>query len=160
MNLSYSMQVPFPFAQATSEGFRFDSSLSADFVVGADLNPGEFNNAAGVIATPAELIALTSGSVADQRAYNSRNHDREGQNVLYADGRVEWQNTSACGMLRKEPGAGLTARWNDRIYWNDGGLSNNGEDGAPAPDNTARPFSSRDTILMPTATYDNTYPAP
>jgi len=46
---------------------------------------------------------------------NSNNHGRAGQNVLYADGHVEFQNSPFCGMLRASTFGG-TNTMRDNIY--------------------------------------------
>ena len=55
-------------------GYRFNGKLSPDFVLAADLNPGNGPNS------------------------NSRTHEQVGQNVLYADGHSEWKTTPKVGV--------------------------------------------------------------
>lgn len=71
--------------------------------VAADLNPGTTSAAddpAEPDAARDDVLSLTSTTQpADvQRAANSRNHAKDGQNVLYGDGHVEWQTTALCGV--------------------------------------------------------------
>lgn len=90
-NLSYSMQNPYanPSLSAAIRQFR---SAKPDFAIIADLNPGiigEDNNVLAVLpSTPAEQM----------RWGNSNNHSKRGQNVLYADGRVEFADNPFVGI--------------------------------------------------------------
>jgi prepilin-type N-terminal cleavage/methylation domain-containing protein len=155
MTLSYSMQVPFPFPVAIDAGFKFDSSISPDFPVAADLNPG-FRNSDGSLMLPADVDATVSLVGRGDKQFNSKNHGREGQNVLYADGRVEWQTTTYCGMQRKIGGV----KFRDPIYWNDNQVWRNDTGGTPGVDNAPRPLHPKDTVLMPTSIYDEVVPVP
>jgi prepilin-type N-terminal cleavage/methylation domain-containing protein/prepilin-type processing-associated H-X9-DG protein len=78
--LSYSYASPF----STADKYKLDDTQPSDFALIADKNPGvigpEFD------ASPFELAAA-----------NSRNHRQAGQNVLYADGHVQFQMTPFCG---------------------------------------------------------------
>jgi prepilin-type processing-associated H-X9-DG protein len=70
-------------------------------------------------------------------AANSNNHGNKGQNVLYADGHVDFQTTPYCGMLHPETGI------RDNIYTagtGDGGIT----------DDTALPVDAHDSVLLPT----------
>ena len=72
-NLAYSFANPYPDATARAAGYQLNSHLTAQFPIAADLNPGP-----------------------DRR--NSRNHEGEGQNVLFADSHVDWQTSPTCGI--------------------------------------------------------------
>jgi hypothetical protein len=122
-NLSYSYFNPYPGAAAERAGYPADGKgLGADFATAADANPGGD-----------ALLKLTARSApADLRNGNSRNHLREGQNVLYGDGHVVFQNSPFVG-----PGK-------DNIYTfgpsgDDGGGS--GVAGAPS--------GKGDSVLLP-----------
>jgi prepilin-type processing-associated H-X9-DG protein len=88
-HLSYSYASPF----SSAPGYKMnDSTHVADFALIADKNPGtkgKNNNIVGPVfgASALEL------SVA-----NSNNHRKVGQNVLYADGHVQFQTTPYCGV--------------------------------------------------------------
>ena len=85
--LSYSIANPYPSSQAVARGYKWDGTIQADFAIAADINPGGH-----------ALLKLTATSPQSQhREGNSRNHAQEGQNVLYADGHVEWSTTSFAG---------------------------------------------------------------
>jgi len=73
-NLGYSYANPYPDDRATQSGYRLTSQISAATPIMADLNPG------------------TGGK------HNSRNHEGDGQNVLYADGHVRWEITPLVGI--------------------------------------------------------------
>jgi prepilin-type processing-associated H-X9-DG protein len=60
--------------------------VTADFAIAADRNDGK----------PATNI-LSNNPQSDQRTQNSRNHEQDGQNVLYNDGHVEWAQTAFVG---------------------------------------------------------------
>lgn len=131
--LSYSYQNPYGTANAVSNGFQFNDSMTADFAIMADINPGT-TNVPAIANYPANNAA---GSV--MRQANSTNHDQDGQNVLYADGHAEWQASPYVGTQ------------SDNIYTfrtvttvNDKG-SLAGNSGT-----TYSPLDSNDSILLPT----------
>jgi prepilin-type N-terminal cleavage/methylation domain-containing protein len=99
-NLGYSYANPYPNAAAVSAGFRLTNKINSAFALAADLNPG----------VPG----------------NSRNHEKRGQNVLYADMHVDWQTTTKCGMN------------GDDIYTNKAGAF------------MASPVDGTDSVLLPT----------
>jgi len=85
-NLSYSYANPYPSMTAIGAGYKLNNTISAEFAVMADRNPGN------------STAALTKDSPpADIRRANSRIH-LEGQNVLYGDGHVAFQITPFCGV--------------------------------------------------------------
>jgi prepilin-type N-terminal cleavage/methylation domain-containing protein/prepilin-type processing-associated H-X9-DG protein len=101
--LTYSYINPYPTEAALKDGFKLNYTLSSDFAIAADINPG-----------PPGVVAVTPQSPRrEMSAGNSNNHKGDGQNVLYADGHVEFQNTPFCGMLR--PGT-TTTSFRDNIY--------------------------------------------
>ncbi len=87
--LSYSYASPF----GSAEYYRLNSDwMDPELAVVADKNPGtggHGDNVAGP-AHDAQPLALS--------AANSNNHDKAGQNVLYADGHVAFQRTPYCGL--------------------------------------------------------------
>ena len=114
-----------------AQGWKLNYSLTSDFAIAADINPG-----------PPGLLAVTPTSPRVQMAQaNSRNHNGDGQNVLYAVGHVEFQNTPFCGMAR--PGATTTAQgFRDHIYTSS--KTNTGSTGS------GNPIDQLDSILLPT----------
>jgi prepilin-type N-terminal cleavage/methylation domain-containing protein/prepilin-type processing-associated H-X9-DG protein len=154
-NLSYSVQVPFPLSTALNQGFVWDTACDPQMVLAADTNPG---------STDVDMTQVKQSSSAEvvQKA-NSRNHrglrsSKEGQNVLFSDGHVEFKNTPFCGLTRKDSNG---VKFNDNIYTAE-------EDSSGPPpafpsgiaDETkqfidksanSRPAVLTDSILMPTA---------
>jgi prepilin-type processing-associated H-X9-DG protein len=91
--LSYSYQNPYADDAAVKSGFKLNNDISPEFAVAADINPGT-SRGANV------LVISTTASAKDMKQGNSRNHDGDGQNVLYGDGHVEFQSNPFCGVQR------------------------------------------------------------
>ena len=131
--LSYSLTNCYPSPAATQNGFKWTSTLTADFAIAADMNPG----------TP-ELFALKPSNIQSAlQNGNSYNHQRAGQNVLFGDWHTEWQATPFCGYN------------NDNIYGP--GTLVNASVTPPLIDpaisgNTfyASPAHTKDSVLLPT----------
>ena len=126
--LSYSMQNPYPSKAARDAGFHWDINLSADFAVASDMNPG----------TQAVVQVTPSSSRAQVMAANSLNHQGDGQNVLYGDGHVEFQQSPLCGPLRGPKASAVE----DNIFAFGTGTGKAGLKGAPqdAIDNVLLPL--------------------
>ena len=73
-NCGYSFANPYPSRAAAAAGYTFTSHVRAGFAVAADMNPG-------------------TGGLA-----NSLSHEDSGQNVLYADGHVQWETGVLVGI--------------------------------------------------------------
>ena len=87
-NLSYSIASPYPDSAGFTAGYRWTNTHTADFAMMSDVNPGTGNAATDDVTVP------TAASPKNlQRIANSRNHGKDGQNVLFADGRVEFKTT-------------------------------------------------------------------
>lgn len=78
--LSYSYASPF----SSADKYKMNDTQRSDFAIMADMNPGGI--APAFDASPFELARA-----------NSNNHRKAGQNVLYADGHVQFQMTPYCG---------------------------------------------------------------
>jgi prepilin-type processing-associated H-X9-DG protein len=104
-NLGYSYANPYPDATAVAAGYRLTSRMNTAFAVAADLNPGEVDPKTGL-------------------SENSKNHEDDGQNVLFADGHVDWKRETNVGVNK------------DDIYRN-----HTGAIGSPA--------DSADSVLLP-----------
>jgi hypothetical protein len=88
--VSYSIQNMYPSAAAVRNNWNWNALTAPEFALVADLNPGGKTVAAVTPAsTPAEMAQA-----------NSPNHGRAGQNVLYADFRVEWHTTPFAGAVK------------------------------------------------------------
>jgi prepilin-type processing-associated H-X9-DG protein len=123
--LCYSYCNPYPSEAAVDAGYKLDvTQVSAEFAVFADLNPGVD-----------ELLTVTTASDEEHmRKVNSTNHDGDGQNVLYGDGHVEFQNNPFVGIQR------------DNIYTYGKSGETSGGDGI-----IGSPTTKDDSILLPTA---------
>jgi prepilin-type N-terminal cleavage/methylation domain-containing protein len=100
-NLSYSYNCPFPSTTAVAGGWKFNNTLGSDFVMAADKNPGTSNHMTNgsTLFTNVTQVTYNSGA-RDMAKGNSNNHNNEGQEVLYCDGHVEFQNSPFCGPVR------------------------------------------------------------
>ncbi len=100
-NLGYSMHVPYPPPNAFALGFRWGLTAKPGFAILADLNPGE-RFVDSCVVTHSNFYILDGPTTPTdppdlQRMANSRNHEKRGQNVLYADGHCEWSPTAFAG---------------------------------------------------------------
>jgi len=93
-NLGYSFANPYPDDDAVQHGYKLGGKLSAGFALAADKNPGTigYGDRDNVL-----FPAVTSSSHEKSKA-NSNNHEKDGQNVLYGDGHVEWQDHAFVGI--------------------------------------------------------------
>jgi len=91
-NLSYSYANPYPNKQAAEKGYVLNSSLTAEFAVAADFNPGTSAGAENVTTVKVDSPASR------MRNANSFNHEGDGQNVLFGDGHVEFSNMPFVGI--------------------------------------------------------------
>ena len=141
--LSYSMQCPFPSNSAIQAGFKWNVTLDAQYPLAGDMNPGD-NPTGGPNGqgTSPESVQTTSAPL-DMQKGNSNNHNNEGQNVLYADGHVEWQVSPYAGETR---GTG-TATWQDNIYTT--ATNPQASTGGQVASSSAVPQDAADTILLP-----------
>jgi len=96
-NLSYSYQNPYPNAAAISAGFKLNTSVTSELAVASDINPGINTVGARSGASPNGTVVSNASANAMSGA-NSVNHDRDGQNVLYGDGHVEFQQNPFVGV--------------------------------------------------------------
>ncbi|HWE97977.1 MAG TPA: type II secretion system protein [Tepidisphaeraceae bacterium] len=100
-NLAYSYANPYPDKSAADGGFGLKSNMTAAFPIAADINPGTGGNE------------------------NSTNHEDRGQNVLFADGHVQWETSPLVGIDK------------DNIYTTRGGAV------------AASPVDAQDAVLLP-----------
>jgi hypothetical protein len=122
-HLGYSYQNPYPSVAAIGAGFKLNNSISAEFAVASDMNPGSD-----------ALLKLTRMSkMEEMRAGNSFNHGGDGQMVLYGDGHVEYMKSPFVGIQR------------DNIFTY-GNSEKTGGDGI-----VGSPVGPHDSILLPAA---------
>jgi prepilin-type processing-associated H-X9-DG protein len=158
-DVSYSYCNPFPSSSALAAGFKFNNTLSSDFALAADVNPGSqlINGQPGSVITvnPTDPPAAAAAGSTGQAYGNSINHKNQGQNVLYGDGHVEFQTTCWCGSYRT--GGASTVR--DNIYTAGtqqvaGGtvptLTAAGGKGGGG-DSNEQPLDQYDSVLLPTS---------
>jgi prepilin-type processing-associated H-X9-DG protein len=120
-NLTYSYANPYPDNAAAGAGYKLGKLSDPGMAIVADRNPGSSVLSVSIKLSPIEL-----------RKANSRNHNGEGQNVLYADGHVEFQVNPFCGLN------------NDNIY-----CRGPGGPGTAPSDLINSPQNKYDSVLLP-----------
>jgi len=141
-NLTYSYNCPFPAATAVTGGWKFNNSLGPDYVMAADMNPGKTGQCSGN-STKTNDVTLPAYNSAKSTMIqaNTNNHQNEGQNVVYCDAHVEFQQTPFCGT----PRTGATTPYRDNIYTAGVGASGLGSGGT-----IDNPQDAQDSICLPT----------
>ena len=134
-NFSYSLANPYPTTTAVNSGYRWNSTLGAEFAVAADINPGVTN---GYDVSKADEFS----SAKDMQKANSPNHQGAGENVLYGDGHVEFQQNPFVGTKR------------DCIYTVNGSTDGSKTTAKSDPSGTSgatAPSWAGDSVLIPVA---------
>ena len=143
-NLSYSMQNPYAATSAIASGWKFTNLLGSDDAIAADMNPG-FDGAGTANGDDVTAVEISSSTREMERG-NSNNHNEQGQNVLYADGHVNFETTPFVGIRQDNIYTGRT--FANRI--NGGGTNdtdpsfNNGDE---SPFNA--PADKFDSVMLP-----------
>jgi prepilin-type N-terminal cleavage/methylation domain-containing protein/prepilin-type processing-associated H-X9-DG protein len=120
LNLGYSFADPYPSSSAANAGYRLTNHLPAQFALAADRNPG-------VHPPNSDATGATSSSSERQiENANSTNHEKDGQNVLFADWHVDFLHDPFDGIGQ------------DNIYTNQANQVN------------ASPLNAGDSVLLPT----------
>jgi prepilin-type N-terminal cleavage/methylation domain-containing protein/prepilin-type processing-associated H-X9-DG protein len=88
--LTYSFANFYPSEAAVKAGYKLNAATGAEFAVAADMNPGVGD---GYDVT----LPNASSSTALMQKANSRNHQGQGENVLYGDGHAEFVQNPFCG---------------------------------------------------------------
>ncbi|MGH7179816.1 MAG: prepilin-type N-terminal cleavage/methylation domain-containing protein [Tepidisphaeraceae bacterium] len=130
-NLSYSYENPYPDSNAVSNGFRLNNSIGAEFAVASDMNPGDNTTNVGGSNDNVRAVTTTS-SGRDMKQGNSNNHDEDGQNVLFGDGHVSFEQNPFVGVQR------------DNIF-----TTKSGSTSVTGGAVLNSPFDGNDTILLP-----------
>jgi prepilin-type N-terminal cleavage/methylation domain-containing protein/prepilin-type processing-associated H-X9-DG protein len=131
-NLSYSYQNPYPNNNAISSGFKLNNSITAEFAVASDINPGAPGDGDNGGNNDNVKAVTTTSSARDMKQGNSNNHDEDGQNVLYGDGHVSFEQNPFVGVQR------------DNIF-----TTKNGSTAFTGGSVVASPFDGNDSILLP-----------
>ena len=130
--LSYSYADPFPSTGAAASGFKMNTSMDPAFAIAADINPGTFSSNGGD-----NVIAVSTSSSSQQARYgNSNNHNKDGQNILFADGHVEFDNNCFQGINH------------DNIYTYN--LATSPYNGLGITAGNASPYDGNDSYMLPT----------
>jgi prepilin-type N-terminal cleavage/methylation domain-containing protein/prepilin-type processing-associated H-X9-DG protein len=137
-NLSYSYEDPYPCNTAIANGWKLNTSLPADYAVASDINPG--STVPNGAFNP--LLVDTSSPASQMRLGNSANHEQDGQNVLYGDGHVEFQNNPFCGTQRDNIFTGRAASSTMTNPFSKGGSLQGNVSGTA-------PLDPTDSILLP-----------
>jgi prepilin-type processing-associated H-X9-DG protein len=136
LHLTYSYTNPYPTPEAVKQGFKLNYELTSDFAIAADINPGP----------PGVVNVKPTSTRREMSTANSGNHNGDGQNVLYADGHVEFQNTPFCGMMRD---AAKPTRYRDNVYTFGAGFgATTAGVGVKGP-----PADALDSVLLPVSTF-------
>jgi prepilin-type N-terminal cleavage/methylation domain-containing protein/prepilin-type processing-associated H-X9-DG protein len=136
-NLSYSYEDPYPSAQAVTNGFKLNTSISAEYAVASDLNPGS-SSVHSAASGPGQVDTVNTSSSAKQMSLaNSTNHSGAGENVLFGDGHVEFDQNPFVGVQR------------DNIYTTNSAATTPSAAGVTAIINS--PYDGNDSILLPTS---------
>jgi prepilin-type N-terminal cleavage/methylation domain-containing protein/prepilin-type processing-associated H-X9-DG protein len=128
-NLSYSYANPYPDTYALGSGYKMVQGLEPTFAVAADINPGTTGNG----GNDNVMAPNTSSSGQAMMIGNSNNHGKQGQNILFGDGHVEFDNNCFSGTDR------------DNIYTRGGPTW-----GTTGQDLVASPYIANDSVLLPT----------
>jgi prepilin-type N-terminal cleavage/methylation domain-containing protein/prepilin-type processing-associated H-X9-DG protein len=131
-NLSYSVANPYPTTTAVNNGYRWNSTLGAEFCVAGDMNPGNANS------YNVSVVRDTSSAAQMQKA-NSPNHQGAGENLLYGDGHVEFVQNPFAGTKRDNV---YTKASNENVTTDGNEPTNNSANNSPG--------WAGDSVLIPT----------
>ena len=90
-SVSYSFQNMYGSTTSVAGGFAWTDSLGSSIALAADMNPGV------TIDRDDVTFVTTDSSSRFMKFGNSNNHNKDGQNVLYGDGSVTFQQTPFVG---------------------------------------------------------------
>jgi len=136
-NLNYSFANPYPGQTANDGGYKWNNSLSSEFCMGGDLNPGkQASQTLYDVTAPQDA----NSSQALMKKANSPNHNGNGENLMYGDGHVVFEANAFQGIKR------------DCVYTNAADDTITTSHTAPTIDNASNvPGWYGDSVLIPTA---------
>jgi len=129
--LSYSFANPYPGSttqdRGVSTGYKFTTGVVADFAIAADRNEIGDRSLVG-------KVDADNAKASEIKQMNTKNHEGEGQSVMYNDGHVEWCTSPFVGANK------------NLIYAADRLQTNNKRD----YDKTkVDPYEALDSVLLP-----------
>jgi len=134
-NLNYSFANPYPGQTATDGGYKWNNSLSSEFCMAGDINPG--------ITAPNYDVTQpqdANSSQALMKKANSPNHNGNGENLMYGDGHVVFEANAFQGVKR------------DCVYTNSADDTTTTSKTNPSMGNAANvPGWYGDSVLIPAA---------
>jgi prepilin-type N-terminal cleavage/methylation domain-containing protein/prepilin-type processing-associated H-X9-DG protein len=148
-NLSYSYENPYPSPSAIANGWKLNTSISAEYAVASDINPGESANPIYTSGgtNVGQVCTVNTGSSAKQMsAANSINHNGAGQNVLFGDGHVEFDQNPFVGVQRDNIYTAYSSAGPPTTAGQAGGTQLTGSAAI-----LASPGDGNDSILLPTS---------
>lgn len=140
-NLSFGFAPPSTNAAGLGLGYRMTNALSSDFAIAADRYQGVTSGGA-----PSADVNTTP---ANQQKMNSANHGKDGQNVMYADAHVSFEQRCFVGVNKNNiffadsgsPNATAPTNFDSRNYV-PGGTTGSAQ----------LPLNGDDSVLVPWAT--------
>jgi len=142
-NLSYSYTNPFPSANARAVGYKLNYTLSSDFAIASDMNPG---TEGGTSPNVDNVLVQSDATRQAMVNANSNNHAGDGQNVLYADVHVDWSSTIYAGSPRP-----LQNTPRDNIFTGLAAAAAANNNGSHIGANVKQPpYDQFDSVMLPT----------
>ena len=162
-NNSYSFQVMYAGQPSVGRGFKWTDALGPSVAIASDMNPGITDNVdavtfGAVTGLPAIANASANASSRQLERANSNNHGKDGQNVLFADGSVRFENTPFCGASddniftrQVAPAAGATiVRDQNGVLDDATTYTRNAANNGYTIEDLVYPYDELDSILLPT----------
>jgi prepilin-type N-terminal cleavage/methylation domain-containing protein len=136
-NLNYSFANPYPGKAAADAGYKWNNSLSSEFCMAGDMNPG-------ITAPNYDVTQPGDSNSASSlmKKANSPNHNGQGENLMYGDGHVQFEANPFQGAKR------------DCVYTNSPNDTTTTSKTDPSNNNASNvPGWGQDSVLIPTATW-------